>query len=427
MENKSNNDDFDIKKKYVNGPINVVRMEGKIGNKNKVLYLFMDLLIPIGEQTECSNIYSMDIEKFIANNLLHSNSNSITYDFFLQITPSELLIPKESKYFETKDIYLANVFKFFQKIFSYDTMENKIKAPDSFKKVRLHYIDISAYINGYIFSVTRHIREDGMDMFKKGYVNLNFLAHIIEILKETKIRIKKMDEIFNMEIISPTGEKMVSIDSKDSDDNVVFKFVYKIKHKYHYNHVENTINRLFTEYVKEIKEIINILEHTSKIMYDFGDYVHDNKDKFTVYNYGISSINEQNKTKKYYYIGTDNFTMRKMLVEIADRCELIHNITYSIFSSIINLYFLRRFLDKDYVTNAIIYDYYKLTSDFISHLISLFHFKITHISHSNIMDMAKLEKEILRRSKNGEDCNDIFLPKEVLQCSNLTHFPSNFT
>lgn len=68
--------------KQVNGPINVVRLQGKIGSVNKVVYLFMDRHLAVEYQTECDNIFSKDVHLFFADSFKNISNTGKTYDFF---------------------------------------------------------------------------------------------------------------------------------------------------------------------------------------------------------------------------------------------------------------------------------------------------------------------------------------------------------
>ena len=46
---------------FVNGPYNVVRLEGNVGKVKKVLYVFFDVHNDVSGQTECQNIRSIEI------------------------------------------------------------------------------------------------------------------------------------------------------------------------------------------------------------------------------------------------------------------------------------------------------------------------------------------------------------------------------
>jgi hypothetical protein len=97
-----------------------------------------------------------------------------------------------------------------------------------------------------------------------------------------------------------------------------------------------------------------------------------------------------------------------------------------------DLYLLRRILDKDYITNALVYTGYHHLLDLSYILIKDFDFKITHIDKSNkkVDEINKLIKNM--KSQNFLELNRIFsfsrnLPNELqYQCSTLDGFPENF-
>lgn len=75
----------------VNGPINTVRLEGKIGNIKKVIYIFMDIHDSVVDQTECDNIRSYDIDKYIIKTFDQAFGNDKTYDLFIERDPIHAL------------------------------------------------------------------------------------------------------------------------------------------------------------------------------------------------------------------------------------------------------------------------------------------------------------------------------------------------
>jgi hypothetical protein len=424
MEKKSNLDDFNVNKKYVNGPVNIVRMEGNINGINKVIYLFMDGLLPIINQTECDNIYSTDIDRFLAESFHQLHNNKKMYDFFVHISTYDIVYPKEPEYFNRKYIYILNVIKFFQKIFSYNIKKDKVEISDVFKNVRLHYTDISHYFTNRIFPIIRHLRSDGEEIIIKGNIEINFLQHVNSVLNETKLEIEKTIETFRKEEQTPTKK---TVFTKDVDEIIISRFVHKIKHKYRHKNVKKIINDLFVKYVGEINELVKFIDYTGGVINDYGNYIYNDIGRFTIYKHTIPLGDGHHKNIRYYYPETDTITMRKIMIKIANLCELVHNLTDVIFSKIINLYFLRRFLDKDYITNAIVYATHTAASDYILNLVSIFHFRITHVHYSTFKNMKDLEKEIRKRKELDEDCGDIFLPNEIYQCVELSHFPTNFS
>jgi hypothetical protein len=52
----------------INGPHNVVRLEGIVNGHNKVLYLFFDVHLDIFQQTKCEDFDNIDIGQFFKKN-----------------------------------------------------------------------------------------------------------------------------------------------------------------------------------------------------------------------------------------------------------------------------------------------------------------------------------------------------------------------
>jgi len=106
--------------KKINGPINVVRMEGIIDNTKKVIYLFMDQHQAYQYQSDCNDPdNSINIAEYFKENFTELKNTNKTYDFFLEFDP-ELLSHESDELFFVSDpeiIYIETVWKFFMKIF----------------------------------------------------------------------------------------------------------------------------------------------------------------------------------------------------------------------------------------------------------------------------------------------------------------------
>ena len=94
------------------------------------------------------------------------------------------------------------------------------------------------------------------------------------------------------------------------------------------------------------------------------------------------------------------------------------------------MYFLRRFLDKDYVRNAIVYTGAAHSVSYIYILISI-GFKITHVSKSKIKNMKKLNGAIskIKEFPSEQSIYELlvlFLPSKVKQCTDISNFPEDF-
>src|SRR5271154_4306564 len=125
--------------KQVNGPINVVRLEGTVDNIKKVIYVFMDMHVDMQDQTECDNIFSSDIQTYLAKNFYKLNGQDTMYDFFFEVQPYQLQrnsdINQQKFIVETnrRMIYIQEVYKFFKKMFTFDPTKNKVMISDVLK------------------------------------------------------------------------------------------------------------------------------------------------------------------------------------------------------------------------------------------------------------------------------------------------------
>ena len=93
---------------------------------------------------------------------------------------------------------------------------------------------------------------------------------------------------------------------------------------------------------------------------------------------------------------------------------------------ITDLNFIRRFLDKDYIKNTIIYTGLTHLSDITYILIKYFNFKLTNIFYN--------EFNINYSTENFEYINklqyklfNVDEKQQIIQCSNLFNFPHNFS
>ena len=93
---------------------------------------------------------------------------------------------------------------------------------------------------------------------------------------------------------------------------------------------------------------------------------------------------------------------------------------------LMDLYFLRRFLDKDYITNTILYCGGWHTMDIIYILVNEFKFKIIH----STTDINNINKIITSKNKYGtilyHGIQTLIKDKTLIQCSDISEFPKNF-
>ena len=89
-----------------------------------------------------------------------------------------------------------------------------------------------------------------------------------------------------------------------------------------------------------------------------------------------------------------------------------------------DVFFLRRFLDKEYITNAASYTGAYHSWTYIDILVKDFEFKITHAAYSKYNDLDELNAFV--KKANMKEISGVFLEPIRNQCSDLEGFPKEF-
>ena len=345
---------------YVNGPVVVIRLEGKINNIKKIIYLFGDIHYPKNEQTKCEKNY-IDFVKYLKTNILN---NEYTVDFFFELGPlfNHTIIPKiNKKHIDNIAHYFINTIKNKK----HKPKDNKKTSDDSKKQnnnLRLHYVDYRDFLKNRFNNILKNLKNNIISKKKD--------IEIIKILKSLK------DE-YNINI-----QKIISKDiSENNSDSInIDNFMYKIFVKYSNEKVKNILLNSFI-----IEEIENMSHNFNKSV----DYFIDN----------IKTI--------------DKITIFKK----------IDRYSFKTYSYIIDIYFLRRFLDKSYITHGVVYMGVYHVLFYVYILVKYFNFNITHISNNG--DIKELNNIIKNNIFTNEHVSQ-YIRKFNLQCSDVEHFPENF-
>lgn len=416
---------LDIETKQINGPVNIIRLEGEINGINKVIYLFLDIHVGLTEQTSCENIFAQDIQQYLVKNFLEMNKSDITYDFFIEVSPTMSQREKTNIY-NYRDIYIKEIINFFQKIFMYESSKNKVMISNIFKNVRFHYMDIRDYFEVSI----RRKMEDVADIVDHlHYFNLKSLYKIIYICNEIKKEFEfilesmvlpnKYKKPENIHIIRTWSEldkqnKNISLDERNkiTKDYMTY-LIHKIFIVYNNKNIQQKMLKHF-DYIKS--DLESVIDKCNNMI-----------DSFTKISYKYQQ--NQNKLTKDEISGEFNYSLSSY--EINEMTTLIVNTWLNNFDNMVNfftrfmdVYFLRRFLDKDYITNAIAYTGSYHSDVYINILVNDFNFKVTHFSYSKITDLNKLNIEI--KKKSILELAELFLPPVFSQCSDISHFPKMF-
>lgn len=414
---------------YVNGPVNIIRLQGKIGNIDKAIYLFMDYHIDVDDQTQCTDLFSKDVQKYFTDNFfeLSQPPNSKMYDFFLEIFPDEIARatkqstsksknPSAKPKIEHKDMYIEEVVKVFNKIIKYDSGKKKVVINNLFKNIRLHYLDIRNYFMKD--SELRHeLNNEVRDLIRIDHVAPKRLISIIDSLTDMKQNFEHIVKILlakNSKVKKSTVIKE-KINYNEYDNNTLNYISNKLKQKYKHSQVKTSMNRLINEMVRKFKDTINYINETIKRFDGYIDIVSTSSRKLV-----------KDKNTDYIYVyGISQYSMRKMLFDIVNTVEMLIDEKYvEFFARFTDIFFLRRFLDKDYITNAIVYSGAMHSNTYIHILVNEFNFKITHASYSLYTNMDKLNNEI--KQKSLMEIQPLILPPTLIQCSNMEKFPKKF-
>ena len=95
------------------------------------------------------------------------------------------------------------------------------------------------------------------------------------------------------------------------------------------------------------------------------------------------------------------------------------------FAGLMDLFFLRRFLDKDYITNGIVYTGKAHSEFYILSLVKYFNFKVTHTAYSSLPNMDKLT-ETIKAQPNIDGLFKLLNPPIMSQCIHADVFPELF-
>ena len=406
----------------VNGPINLVRMEGTLDKQRKVFYIFMDLHVPSTAQTECTDIRSTHIRNYLVNTFdnLKEQKNAIYRDFFLETFPDQSTLTGNRT-----DIYLNQMRNMFERIFSFNFKENKVVKPKEFPNVRLHYMDIRPYftfavgdpfgmintIGDTVYSLlNRNVYPADISRIQNGMTILNSQLKVID----TAFFVSKSKKVEKAQVIRQFPGQWINYEDADATKTI--------------NYLANKIRNVYKN--KNVKKIINdILDSELSGLFDKYIALHNKLYKFLTdaipkLNYNMSDrVTYKNNYR--YFGNTQGAISDDIMQETVKIFDDYAEVTRHIYILVMDLYFLRRALDKDYITNAISYTGAYHSANYIKFLANNFDFKITHAFYAEIQDLKSLNKKI----NSLDDTNlvsNLFYPMVFSQCIDVKSFPKDF-
>lgn len=356
----------------ISGPINIVRLR----KNDKELYLFFDYHADLEKQTQCGNDHSINIIDFFHRLFSDSMAKDPTrmYDFFLEVSPD--LLKKEDEviksqrtmthsYIEALEWWCADHFK--------------RRSHPFYSNVRFHYIDIRQYFEEDIDveSIRRGTLEDLCSRSKKCFENLYYV--ITGLTSST-------------EHVQKTPDKKL-------------RFLTKIVKDYQDVETKEKITRYIGQtLIPFVRESIIFLEENTPKMLQY--------------------VQNTSSDQMYYYV--DKSDTSHITCRLKNFVQKVSDYWVDTLVMLMDLYFIRRFIDKSYVRTGLLYSgcYHSINTILI--LVKHFGYEITH-AHYSSLPLADLTKQI----RQSVDNDPKFLiphlwPPKLSQCSSIEGFPLGF-
>lgn len=364
----------DLTSKYIiNGPNNVVRLE----NGKKILYIFGDYHWNADRQRECGfndKHDSIDIDKLLLKFMKEETKSE--YDLFIEMEKNDFINnPIQNKHY--KYIYINQIRKLYLTKFSFN--KNQIITNKKYPNFRFHYSDIRELLK--IPTLTKFAYNTPTFLIYSFQELKNVITHHHEILLDLENLLKNLN----------------------NNDN---KYINKIKNVYNNKKVQIKINDIFKEVIKNLNDIIKNTLHIIK---------------FT--STSINKIKDFESFEK-----TRNQVAYEIYLKICQNKDDISVLT----CLLTDLYFIRRFLDKDYIKKSILYTGSRHMENILFILVKYFNFKITNVFYSNSSyNLNNIKNLSIKNFKYIQFVENCFRHRDEhfdeIQCSNLFNFPPNFT
>jgi hypothetical protein len=377
------------KQKLINGPIIAMRLEGNINGINKVFYLFGDIHKSLEEETKCSSFDAVNFIQYFRNTLKHTDKN-INYDFFLEMEDDDKSLNDNEK----KDIYIFEIRKYF----------NYQKNINEKSNLTLYYCDIRNYFFNNSFKYYSDIENIMNELYATNEVNDIKVNNIKNILFE----LNKMIELTTN----------VLLNNINDEHKKIYEDEYYKKNKYYSEKILNKYDN---------KNVRDILLNKTFLLYEIKQNVKIIKESSLEAEKHLETLNEliKNYDRKIYNndYGLDFSTKIKIILKIIENLDNILIKYIKLYTCIMDLYLLRKILDKNYITHAIIYTGNSHLFNYVYVLVNNFDFKITHTANKEI-SIEKLY--IIIKNKYSDNLSSKILPNKLLQCIDVTDFPEKF-
>ena len=431
----------------IDGPINLFRLEGTFGNIKKVLYAFADFHTNVNLQTKCNSFNSIPFANYVYLMLheLSKQHQSTIYDFFIEMYESHIYNPINSKY---NGRYIDN-FTAMAGSIAHKQKEDK----SFFQNARFHYVDNRCYLFndiGFIVTNLYNMQYDfgiynQLQRIIESLDDLNMIFNVhkslILMTCNDEITDLLLDKLTNIEKINIDGTEtftaaeIKTIKNAYSDSSIIeyvdiivknnytqtaqfvaksIKFFKKMRTRFNNTQVNDFITtKLIPTFIQGIDELKNIINNISKIITDFKKH-QERENKYYV---------NDNFSNDLYIQHNDNLhNLKKEIKSLYD-----HSIT--VYTLLVDMYLIKRFLDKSYIEHCILYTGAFHTIRVIYCLLRYFNFKITHCSNKPLnKSIAEINKRIsnLKSFSDRDIYTELYPDGPLVQCVDISSFPKNF-
>ena len=401
----------------ISGPTNTIRLEGIVNGIKKHIYIFGDIHKDILEQTKCNSFESDDIVKYIVKTIKNAKKNNPEkiVDFFVESLDKNRIQKSDNTDFTMS--YIDDVRNLYENI-NITTNTN----------LRLHYIDFREFSSTMVFYQQNSIINTVLNKYiYYGY----YTDDVFKKYKDALQKVKK-ELIENFRIIIDNKNKSNPEDLYDNKNKSNPEDLYDNKNKKHIDDIFLKISSIYKH--KDIKkkllnkDILTYIKKTYSKLIENINLLINNTDEYIKY-----TVDNSYKLNNNGYYGIRTEYIFETYIKFKNITTDISMDLLYLYTCVVDIFFLRRFLDKDYITVAICYVGMSHLYNNINILIKYFGFKITHISYCTT-SVENLTKKIKNNTHNTDflDARNkgeimlMILPEYIYQCSDLTKFPDNF-
>jgi len=415
-------------KLLVNGPLNAIRLEGKIGTTSKVVYLFGDIHMDVRDQTECPDQRATEFKNYMIDQFDNITGSDKYVDMFLEIYPTYSHRTLKhgcascAKLPAFREKYILTLRKLFHQSFEFDQNINKVTRSKEFPNVRLHYADVRAYLGESAMdtilstgSYLRNMRPTTVNLYDLLYIKDGLTitnSYMIWLYKELyPSSSSQKGGSTKLPVIPASAEALRKYTPENFKTNAKH-LLTKMTTRYKYADVKTKIEYIVNN---ELKTLFQQYMDTTKKLDDMLQKVTTDKTIKTMYH------KNNNESSGY---GTNIMDVVKIRAFLEINLTLAEEQLMDIFVLIMDIYLIRRILDKDYISNAVTYTGYQHTSNHLYILVKYFDFKITNHSYLQ-KDVAAATKDI-KNTTDIRKLDTLITPELLQQCTDLTGFPENF-